>query len=61
MLLFFQYNEYLMGMTILWIFFGSKNWTKLGGIYMHFRVFLKVKVQNGDILIFFSVGGGGFA
>ena len=26
---------------------------------MHFRVFLKVKVQNGDILIFFCFLGGG--
>ena len=42
-------------MDIFWV----KNWTKLGGIYMHFRVFLKVKVQNGDILIFFFSGGGG--
>ena len=37
------------GMKILWIFFGGHH--KIGlyleVISMHFRVFLKVKVQNG--------------
>ena len=37
------------GMTILWIFFWGhhKIGLYLGVISMHFRVFLKVKVQNG--------------
>ena len=36
-------------MKILWIFFGGhyKIGLYLGVIYMHFRAFLKVKVQNG--------------
>ena len=38
-------------MKILWIFFGwsSENWASLRVISMHFRVFLKSKVQNWDI------------
>ena len=37
------------GMKILWIFLGGhhKIGLYLGVISMHFRVFLKVKVQNG--------------
>ena len=35
---------------VLWIILGrSQNWTTLGGHYIHFRVFLKVKVQNWNI------------
>ena len=41
------------GMKILWIFFwgSSQNWATLRVISMHFRVFLKVKVQNWDIFL----------
>ena len=42
------------GIKILWTFFfffggggSSQNWTVLGVISMHFRVFLLVNVQNG--------------
>ena len=37
------------GMKILWIFFWGhhKIGLYLGAIAMHFRAFLKVKVQNG--------------
>ena len=39
-----------LGMKILWIFFGGphKIGLYLGVISMRLRVFLKVKVQNGD-------------
>ena len=39
------------GMKILWIFFGChhKIGLVLGVISMHFRVFLKIKLQNYDI------------
>ena len=71
---FFQKNEYLLGINILWIFLGGHHniGPYLGVISMHFRVFLKVKVQNLEIflvakishflgclkfLIFFGVNG----
>ena len=40
-----------LDMKILWIFFGGhhKIGLYLGVISMHFRSFLKVKVQNGGI------------
>ena len=45
--LFFRKNEYFRGMKIVWIFWGySQNWTILGIISMHFRVFFTVNVQN---------------
>ena len=39
------------GMKILWIFSweSSQNWASLRVIFMQFRVFFKVKVQNWDI------------
>ena len=45
-----QKNEYFLGMTILWIFIWGhhKIGLYLGVISMHFRGFLKIKVQNGD-------------
>ena len=50
----FQKNEYLLGIKISWIFFGGHHniGLYLGVISMHFRVFFKVKVQNGEY--FFS-------
>ena len=46
----FQKNEYLLGIKILWILFGGHHniGLYLGVIFMHFRVFFKVKVQNGE-------------
>ena len=43
----------ILGMKILWIFLGHhKIGLYLGGVIsMHFRVFLKVKVQKG---VYFS-------
>ena len=40
-------------MKILWIFLGGhhKIGLYLGVISMHFRVFFKVSVQNGDIFL----------
>ena len=47
----FQKNEFFVGMTILWIFEGGGGHHEiglyLGVISVHFRVFFKVKVQNG--------------
>ena len=45
----FHKNECFGVMKILWIFFGGhhKNGLYLGVISMHFRIFRKVKVQNG--------------
>ena len=47
----FKKNEYILGMKILWIFFGRhhKIGLVLGVISMYFRSFLKINVQNGDI------------
>ena len=44
-----QKNEYVLGLKILWIFFGAhrKIGLNLGVISMHFMVFLMAKVQNG--------------
>ena len=43
--------NYLLGMKILWIFFegSSQNRASFRLISMHFRVFLRSKVQNLDI------------
>ena len=43
-------------MKILWILFGGhhKIGLYLGFIFMHFRVFLKVKVQNGGYFFGFA-------
>ena len=40
------------GIKILWIFFRANHYIGLylGVISMHFRVFLKIKVQNGGFL-----------
>ena len=47
----FRKMNIFLDMKILWIFFGgsSQNWASLRVISMHFRVFLKSKVQNWDI------------
>ena len=52
-LFFFQKNEYLLGIKILWIFFGGHHniGLYLRVISMHFRVFFKVNVQNGEYLL----------
>ena len=54
----FQKNEHFLGMKILWIFLGDHHKIRLylGVISMHFWVFFKVNVPNGDI--FFFWGGG---
>ena len=48
---FFLKNEYFLGMTIVWIFFGGHHKIRLylGVISMHFWVFFKVNVQNEGI------------
>ena len=47
----FRKMNIFLDMKILWIFFGgsSRNWASLRVISMHFRGFLKSKVQNWDI------------
>ena len=49
----FQKNDILLGMKIMWIFFGGhhKIGLYLGVISMHFRVFLKVNLQNGGYFL----------
>ena len=43
----------LLGMKILWIFYGShhKIGLDLGVISMHLEFFLKVRVQNGGYFL----------
>ena len=51
----FQKNKYFWGMKKFWLYIfkgggGGHRRLFCGIISMHFRIFLKVKVQNGNIL-----------
>ena len=53
----FRKMNNFLGIKILWIFFGGhhKIGLYLGIISMHFRVFFKVKVQNGGYFLVLEI------